>query len=185
MTQLHFFFREERIKEWDVFRQVPFESGHEASELIYALFRKIFKLITYVVLFLMILGLIIINKSSLLLVTSQIRSGAEFPLECQTYQEFINGELKTFDECVVLPFNSSDDFDISCLNKSAGGTNVTRVGGIYKGEMCQVMILQWVWALILIQCSPYVLVFLRNLYIVCFKKKKTPSVDTMIFVSIN
>ena len=174
-------FREERIKEWNVFREVPIEDGHEASEVLFAAFRKIFKVITYTVLFLLILGLIILNKASLLLVTSQVRQGADFPLECQKYQEYVNGELRTFDECVLLPVNYSLDFDRGCLNVTGG--NVTRLGELYKGEMCPVMILQWIWALVLIQCTPYVLVFLRNLYIVCFKCKKAPTVDAMVFVS--
>merc|ERR550532_275933 len=41
--------------------------------------------------------------------------------------------------------------------------------------MCDVMIVQWVWCLLLIICTPYMFTFLRCLWNVCFKTKKGPS----------
>lgn len=174
--------REERIKEWDVFRLTTWESSHEAMEVIYALFRQLFKIVTYGVMFILCFCLTILNKASLLLVTSQVRHNSDLSLECKTCHESHDGEIQALQQCVALPYNYSRDYDKSCLcTNPANGTTIPTE--TKSGQMCDVMILQWIWCLIFIQCTPYVFVFLRNIWIVSFRRKKAPTADTMLFVS--
>ena len=175
-------FREDRSKHWDVFREMPHETGHESRELCFAYARQIFKMIAYVFLLLAVLGLAAISKGTLLIVSSNLRHSNDFKLECVDYQE--NDDK--FSKCVELPLNFKPQpvGEIRpCLGADNFTGNLTRVSQPYTKPMCDVMIVQWVWCLILILCTPYMFTFIRCLWRVCFKHKKTPTARVLGIVS--
>ena len=44
--------------------------------------------------------------------------------------------------------------------------------------------MRWIWALYLCQCAPYLLMFLRCTWKMCFKNKNSPPAKTLVVVSL-
>lgn len=85
-------------------------------------------------------------------------------------------------QCLALPrkWNLSKTHEDTCLSPADGlVTSVT-----YHADMCDTVAMQWVWCLFLIMTTPYLLVFLRCLWIVTFRKKESPNWQVVVFVSI-
>jgi hypothetical protein len=88
--------REKRIQAWNVFGTSPWASGHETKELCYAVCRKVFKVITYIVMFVVIMGVSVLSKGSFLVAVSMLKPLPEDPaeqhpdLECRDYTAWFN-----------------------------------------------------------------------------------------------
>ena len=79
------FFRDERLQTWDVFQTFPPDEDGDRHEALYRLFYKIFRLLTLIVLFVLVLGCAAINKSALLYAASNIAAGALLACTVSSY----------------------------------------------------------------------------------------------------
>ena len=162
----------------------------------YDVARQIFKISTYIVVFVFVLGLAIISKGSLLLATSKLRPHpklSDHDLACSDYKEWYNESVSrnvtnpilesgyaNFTYCVALPrqYNISNVHTLTCLLPANISGNVSRYNtnlpDFYLADECVVMRIYWAWSILLMICSPYVFVFCRNIWIIIFRSKKSP-----------
>lgn len=68
----------------------------------------------------------------------------------------------------------SPEADLYCL-KADNSSGEVRLVEAYQADQCYVMRLYWNWALYLMISVPQLFVFVRCLFYVIFKKKKTPT----------
>ena len=193
-------FREERINAWNVFNTAPHISAQDATEICYTVFRQIFKVSTYIFIFVFVLGLVIISKGSLLVATSKLRphpdtnaTSKHWDLACSDYKKQYNNSLSdnitfpryksgntSFTLCVSLPrrYDVQQVDNLSCIAVDTSSHGVWRhnesLPTIYLADECVVTRIYWAWSILLMICSPYVFVFCRCLWIVIFRNKMRP-----------
>ena len=162
------------------------------GDLCFLFFRRLFKVITIIVVFLLILCSTIINKGTLLLVTSHMTK--DVTLRCTLYS--INNAKSSSNVtsgssssplhvCLRKPIVHNlhpVNFDESCLtlNDDSGRYTYNRT---IEEPTCPAAAIRWVWGVVFIICTPFVFVFIRCLGLVCFKKKRTPTKDVVFVVS--
>jgi len=92
-----------------------------------------------------------------------------------------------FTKCVAIPLDYSHLSDsgdgFSCLSTDNYTGNVTW-RDTYYADQCFVSRNYWAWSLLLMICVPHFFVFLRCLWRVFFKNKKSPTWQAMLFVVV-
>lgn len=172
-------------------------TDHEINESCFSLFRRIFKVLTYIFIFSGILLLTVISKGSVVMAASKLRpfpsngsSWTKPDLSCRDIVEEYalqvtgnrkNGSeavtsgvekvLETYTLCVTIPRGYVGGSQFSCLepiNRSGQATSA-RILDSYLANECVVSRIYWAWSLYLMICSPFVFIFLRSVWRLCFK----------------
>ncbi len=79
--------------------------------------------------------------------------------------------------CIVIHPKVDPEYDNQCLRHSDKD--------LVRTTFCDSEIIRWTWSMLLIICTPYLFVFLRSFWLVCFKSKKSPDADVFVAVSVN
>ena len=184
------FRRKERSKSWNVFRIITSDNEHAGDDLCFEIVRKIFKVMTYVGVFILILCCTLINKSTLLFITSNMRN--DLWVHCRKFVYFEAKkqgndtiyEPKTAYRCLSMNNNETigGGENDKCLQY---GRNMTEIdpNQTYQMKICEAITVRWIWAGILLVCAPYIFVFFRSMWKVCFKRKKSPTFAALLLVS--
>ncbi|KAK3589761.1 hypothetical protein CHS0354_021089 [Potamilus streckersoni] len=139
------------MKSWDVFRVVPRGKEKAADDEYYNVFRKIVKVFVGIFLTVIVLLTTIFSKSALLLITSNVYNNVT--LQCERLSE------KDVTKCVRVPP------DQPVTNKY-----------IFSQEV----VVRWLWALLMVVCTPYLFTFIKCFWRMCFKKTRNPTVKVLL-----
>ena len=121
----------------------------------------------------------------------------QFPLICVDYKRILNESnpdiYTNYTNCVAIPrpytFDPESIYNesLECIWSSNASGNVfikQKQGKLhYETEMCDYVSVQWVWCLYCIIVTSYFFTFLRCLWYMAFKTKKTPTLKTLAIVS--
>jgi hypothetical protein len=122
------------------------------------------KALTVFFLFSAVIIVNIVSKGSILLAASNLRPSADSVNQSDLWCTNTN--------CVAIP---------RPFQYYTG--NLTCLAGSYlhRAQQCVVYRVMWAWALLLMVCVPYALVFVRCLWRVVFKKKANPTLKALAF----
>ncbi len=188
-----FIYREERLKNWDVFREDPQDGGSEEhNESFYNSCYKFFKVISILGIFILVSGATFISKGTLLYAAANARQN--IPMSCVNYTSANVTLNLNLTKCVVLPVSApvvpTTDPNISSVSTSFSCLLPDDVDfwvvdtTLPVTVTCTSVSVRWLWTLLLIMCTPYFFVFIRCMWLVCFKSKVTPTMDILLVVSI-
>ena len=153
---------------WDIFKTNP---RGKTGRNTFPTTKRILRFFTHIIIFLFILVGSLLCKSTLLLITANMRKNVN--MACSTVK--VSGQNNQT-QCVRL---DKRNLTIS-VNKSCDFLNH---GEVYLSEMCDVYTVRWIWAGILVVCTPYVCVFFYNLFQFLFKRKINPTLRAFVIVS--
>ncbi|KRZ54036.1 ER degradation-enhancing alpha-mannosidase-like protein 1 [Trichinella nativa] len=158
--------RSQRGQEWNVFRAIPRDQDvHEPRWIIIA--AQIFKVIVYLVLFLLVLGTATLSKLILLLFVSHLRRGLHY-IPCKFYGKLyeINRNPDRNEHIFLLEKKFSKIFLDSNMFNARPSEKLPLTAN--TATWCY-------WTLWFAMCTPELLTFFRCLRNVIFKKTATPS----------
>ena len=141
--------------------------------------QKFLKILTITFIFLMVFGGSVLSKGTILLITSNMRK--DLPMDCSTQKHVRSvGEDAQMNEtqCVLI------DVYNHTVNATRPCTWLQK-GTKFKSAVCDTLTIRWIWAGILVICTPYMFVFLKSFLSFMVKRKTWPSLFPFLLVSIN
>ena len=175
-----------------------FRSAHVGEKSSYEVSEQVLKVFMYVILFCIILVCGLITPATLFFASSNVYDNNEavlwnnqpFPLTCLDYKMFSNKTTSIYSNqtnCVAIPPTYYDNNKtLTCLrpNNDSGKVEITGPEDGYLGSMCIYSLAQWVWCLLLMQCTPQFFKFVRCLWYTMFNHKPMPAVNALVIVSL-
>lgn len=141
------------LKSWDVFRIVNKNKQRGIDDELYSTILKAIKVVVSIFLTIAVLGLAMLSKSTLFLITSNVYSNVT--MEC-TWES--STEVRS---CKRVP------------------ADLVKTDAFHPAPSVQA---RWLWALFLVVCAPCVFTFAKCFWRVCFKKTRNPSARVLLLV---
>ena len=140
--------------------------------------QKLLKILIIICIFLMVFGGSMLSKGTILLITSNMRK--DIPMECSSWKLVPSiGEATNMNktQCVLIGVYNHT---VNATRPCAWLQNGTK----FKSTVCHTLTVRWVWAGILVICTPYMFVFLKSFLNLIVKRKAWPSPFPFLLVSI-
>ena len=150
--------KKEDKKPWDPFRENKKDTELYGCEGCFKISKIILKIIFILVVFALVLGCVVVSKMCILMIASNLNQAFSF-----TTQYVLDG-------CQKIPRSGNDNTTCGmpvCKDKANLGKTTVR----------------WIWCMVMCLGFPYLIVFIRSIRKVLFKKKRSPSGRAVAFVS--
>ncbi|CAH1803046.1 unnamed protein product [Owenia fusiformis] len=181
---------------WDAFRLMPVSDADDDQQCLESM-KKAAKIISYIFVFIMVLGTTFLSKFTLVVLAANSRFGIKLDCsntslhECHVALDdtsvgskrflLINKQVIEATMPTSIPSNTTSN-DTTPMATDVVYTESNLVSGVVR--QCDTMTMYWVWGLVMTVCIPYILVLWRSLWRMCFKTKQGPSAITFVVVML-